>query len=497
MSSNLSNSTASKSRLGSFDPSVILLPIFIGFLRTAPFAVPFAMFLGAEFGLTNNHPAPNVWALAPIGAIAFWSVRWLPKLLKDQRVFNIALVLIGIGCWIIWMALEPQWHVGDVLRDPISMAAGRGQFGWIFVVTIVYWFMTLRMAMDEREQSSEGVRGIMVRSLAIVLGGVLLAGIVGDDIGDAGLSAGYIALPIALVSGIGAVGLSEMATTRATARRRGTTVPGWNRWGRTFVGTAAIILVITFVAALVFGPGFLGLVIDTLRTAWQGIATVLLWIIYGLVYVIFYIIRGIMWLFNLLFDTSMEPMEMPQMPGAVEPEAAEPIEQAEPGPWKYAGLARFGGIVALVIIGLLILSRFVKFRNTDADANADEERSSVFSGSLLKNQLRNLFKRRSQAERPRKLDLASDPETVRDSMVYLQVLAERLGIGRIAHETPHDFTNRLALDWPSLADPLAEINRRYERARYGETEEDRNAVVAAWQQVWADRKVIPGATGGD
>lgn len=315
MSSNPSSLTASRNWASRLDPSVILMPIFLGFLRAAPFVPFIEMFLNPHFGLSNGYQAPNGWALAAIGALGFWSVRFLPRRTRDPRVLNLLLLLIGIVSWTIWMALEPQWHFGEVLRDPITMVSGNGRFAWTFIITLIFWILTLRLALDEREQSSEGVRGIMARSLVAIFIAIILAASVGGEMGDAGLSAAYIALPIALISGIGAVGLSEMVATRTAARRRGATVPGWSRWGRTFLGSAALMLVITFVAALMFGPGFLGLVLDSLATLWSGIATVILWVMYGVVYAIYLIVTGVLWLINLLFGTDVQPMEMPQMAG--------------------------------------------------------------------------------------------------------------------------------------------------------------------------------------
>ena len=251
---------------------------------------------------------------------------------------------------------------------------------------------------------------------------------------------------------------------------------------------------LTFAAALVFGPGFLSLVIDTIATIWHGISTVIIWIMYGVVYVIFWVVKGVVWLFNLLFDTNVEPMEMPQMGQQATPELMEEMPEEESEPWKYAGLLKFGGIVALVAVGLLILSRFARFRSRDTDANADEERTSVFSGSMLRDQLRNLFRRGPHDEKPRRIDLASDPPSVRESMLYLQVLAARLEMPRLEFETPHDFVSRLSESWPTLEAPLAEMNRRYERARYGEREEDREAVVKAWREIWLHHAENPRLT---
>lgn len=489
MLSNLSNSTAS--RPGWRDPSSILLPIFIGAMRAAPYAAFFAMFLGEDFGLSGGLPAPTAWALAAISAVAFWSARLLPKAIRHSMALNITLVLLGILCWVVWMWLEPHWDIELILRNPLAIANEHGQFAWTFLIAMVFWFVSLRIALDEREQSSEAVRGMMVRSLIAVLVGTMIAGFVGGEKGDDGLRAAFVALPVALVAGVGAVGMSEMASTRAAARRRGTSVPGWNRWARSFAGTAAILLAITFVAALILGPGFIDLVLDAMRTVWQAIAQVILWVLTAIVYVFVYIYRGIAWLFSQFFDTELPPIEVPQQEEMAGTPPPMEQETGETEPLWFARYLRFGAVALIVVIGLALLTRFARFRSRESDGDVDEERSSVFSGKQLRDQLRNLFRRGQGVEKPRKLNLASDPPTVRDSMLYLQVLAERLGTPRRPAETPHDFTARLRNEWSTLDDPLAEINRRYERARYGETEEDRAAVVAAWRQIWTAKQQDP------
>ncbi len=304
-----------------------------------------------------------------------------------------------------------------------------------------------------------------------------------------------MAVPIALVAGVGAVGMSEMASTRAIARRRGTTVPGWNRWARSFAGTATILLLITFVFALILGPGFIGIVVDVLAAIWRGFATLLLWVLYGIVYAFVMIYRAIAWFLSQFFDTTIPQMEVPEMGQQGTPTTTDYGEQPEPEPWWFAPYLRFGALVAVVLVALALLVRFARYRLAPVDVDHDEERSSVFSGSLLRQQIRNLFRRKSGAEKPRRLDLASDPATVRESMLYLQVLAARLGTPRHPAETPHDFTERLRSQWSTLDAPLREINTRYERVRYGETEEDRTAVVTAWRTIWEHHRLDEAALG--
>ncbi|MCO5228142.1 MAG: DUF4129 domain-containing protein [Thermomicrobiales bacterium] len=488
MQSSQSSSPASRQRPPWFDPTFTLLPIFVGVLRAAPLAPFVAMFLGPDFGLSSGLEAPNVWALAILCAVAFWSTRLLPMVIKNEIALNLSYLALGIIGWIVWMALEPDWPIMDVLRNPLTIIGSNGHFVWPFLIAMILWILTLRLALDQRERSSEGVREILMRGVLALLAGVVLASIIGGEMGQDGIHASIRALPAVLVAGIGAVGISEMGETRAAARRRGTIVPSWSRWFRTFSGSAAILLLIVFVAILVLGPGFIDFVLDAIRATWNVTAMVILGIAYALIYAVVYIYRAIAWFLGLFFDFEMAPIEMDsQESGQATPGPGDP-PAAQIGEFPAGEIVRIVAIVGVLIIGAAILFRIVANRNQDPDSETEEERESVFSGSLLRNQLRNLFKRKPGAERPRKLDLASDPASVREGMLYLQVLAQRFDIGRDIAETSHDFTSRLADQWPNLGEPLVELNRRYERARYGETEEDRAAVVSAWREIWRDRQ---------
>lgn len=488
MQSSQSSSPVSSKRPPWFDPTFTLLPIFLGVLRAAPLAPFVAMFLGPKFGLSSGHEAPNVWALAVLCAIAFWSTRLLPLVIKNNAVVNISYLVLGVVGWIAWMGLEPDWDISDVLRNPLTLITSNGHFVWTFLLAMVLWILTLRLALDQRERSSEGVREIMMRGLAALLTGVVLASVIGGEMGEAGIHASIRALPAVLVAGVGAVGIGEMGETRAAARRRGTVVPSWSRWFRTFSGSAAILLLVVFVAILILGPGFIDLVLEAIKATWNVIAVVILWIAYAVIYTVVYIYRGIAWFLGLFFDFETKPMELPEQDTSSGTPPPGDLPAAQVGEFPAGELVRIVIVVGVLLFGALLLFRIVRHRSPDPDGNAEEERESVFSGSLLRNQLRNLFKRKPGAERARKLDLNSDPISVREGMLYLQVLAERMDIGRETSETAHDFTERLSEDWPHLRDQLQEINRRYERARYGETEEDRSAVVTAWREIWRDRE---------
>lgn len=495
MRSNPSSSPDSAKRFTIPDPPALLMPLLLGLLRAAPWAAFFSMFLGPEFGMSQGREAPWVWALALISALGFWSVRFLPRVIKNETVFNLLLVGIGIAAWVVWMSFSPGWQLTSLEGSGLGMVGKNGRLIWMFIIAMVFWFLTLRLALDEREQSADAVRGILTRSLVAIVVSIALAASIGGAQGEAGLRQAFIALPVALVSGVGAVGMSEMASTRALARKRGTTVPGWDRWLRVFIGTSIVLLAITLVAAIVFGPGFVSFVLDALRTVWQGVATVLLWILYGIVYAMVYIAQAVAWLLNRFFDLSLEVPEPPPMApaGTPEPILDQPAETTDGGPWL--DLAKLGLIGIVLLIGTALLFRFARFRARGSDADADEERTSVFSGKLIRDQLRNLFRRRGDHQRPRKLDLAQDPTSVREAMLYMQTLAARLDIPRELSHTPQDFSRRLQAAWPNVRSEVTAITALYENVRYGETERDRRDAVSAWRGIWQDRKDMPNAAG--
>ncbi len=141
-----------------------------------------------------------------------------------------------------------------------------------------------------------------------------------------------------------------------------------------------------------------------------------------------------------------------------------------------------GGLVLSVIFLLFRVSR--RGRSDEDIPVGDEERSSVFSADLAREQLRNLFRRGQRGPRLRRLDLESEPSSVRESWRYLQVLAMRQEVGRKEAETPQDFAARLRAAWPGTGGSLNDLVQRYERSRYGEIESEGDATAA--RDDWAD-----------
>lgn len=470
-------------------PTLILLPVLVALLGAAAIAPLIEMFLGEHFGLSGGRDAPWPWALALLGLAAFWCGRLLESGKLSSKASSTAAVVCGAIAIVLWWVLEPNYDPGALLSDPISLVNENGYLITPLLIGIGVWVQGLRYAYDPGHFSAEEIRGSVRRSWLILGGTIVFAAMIGGNIGNAGIAAARLAVPLAMIASAGAVAAAEMESTRRLAFRRGSTAPGWERFGRLFAGLVVAILLLTGVVALFLGPGVLEAVVAGMSAVFRAFGTLLLWFMYAVVYVLYIIYRVIAWVVNAIFGDILGPMEPPdlgQQTAGPEQEMMEPVE-GEGTP--YATLLRWIGLIIGLIIAVAIIFYLARPRkDLIEDIDADEERTSIFSASLARQQLRDLFRRKPKAERPRKLNLESTPGSVREAMLYLQVLATRQYVGRRESETPADFARRLAKEWPAVDGPLQELRTRYEIARYGETEIDRNRAIDAWRAIWSHRK---------
>lgn len=495
MSSNASSSPASPERrfpggaLRQQWPTLIVLPALIALLGAATISPLINLFLGESFGISGGREAPWPWAFAIIGLLAFWSAKAIGRLHLSLKASAALLFALGLATTALWWALEPAYDLAPVLRNPVSLVHGNGHLVVPLLIAMGVWYQGLRYAFDSGLFVPEEIRGHVQRSWAILAGSIVLSAIIGGDTGDGGIAAAGIAVPVAMVCSAGAVAASEVNNTRGLARLRGSTAPGWDRWARLFAGIVIGSVLVTAIAALLLGPGALDLVMEGLRGVLRAFGVALYWLMFGVVYALYWIYRFVSWILNSLFGDFLPEMQLPEMQQAppVEREMVEPQVETDESP--YATMLRLLALgIALIVVAIIVFRLTRQAGPGESDGDPDEARESVFSPSLARQQLRDLFWRKPKPERPRKLDLDRPPQSVREGMLYLQVLASRQRVARVGAETPADFTRRLASEWPGVADPLQVVRDRYELARYGETEQDRAAVVDAWRIIWQHRK---------
>lgn len=466
-------------------PVIMVLPALLAFLGAAVLSPWVVMVLHPNFGMTAGHDTPWPWALAVIGVVAFWLTRLMVRRNVDHRIATPLLIVLGLVALGIWMELEPDYDFTAVMRNPASLVNAQGYMIPAMIIGLGVWIQAIRTAMDTSHLAPEVIRERVVRSWVALIVAIILGSVVNNTIGADGVRQALQALPVAVICGVSAVALAEFRQTRAIARERGLTAPGWDRWTRVFGGTVVALLVVTLIGLVIIGPGMLAGVVGGLKGLFSLFGRALVLVLYAIVYVLYYTYRGIAWLLSLL-GIHLGTPELPQMnrpefgqqQGPMLPEQEDPSVIPYLTEIKWAALI-FGVILAGVIVWYLSHHR----SSSEAGEPIDEDRANVFSGALLRNQIRDFFRRGSGAEKPRTLNLAADPASVREAMLFLQVLAGRRNLGRADDETPADFASRLAREWPAVNGPLDRLRATYERVRYGETEEDRQQAVEAWRAI--------------
>lgn len=469
-------------------PTIILLPIFLGMLLAAAAAPYVSMFLGPQFGLSNGREAPWPWALVGVVAIGMWLASAIEHGKLGVTVQSIVLFVAGIVVVLGWFAIDPNWDVMPLVRRPWTLVTDNGHFFMPVFLGLVAWVVALRWVFDRTGESAVSTRERVSHTWIVLIVGVVMAAMIGDDIGEAGMRTVFVAIPVAIIGSIGAMGVTEMRSTRSAAIMRGTAAPGWDRWARIFAGTTVALLLITLVGALLLGPDFVRLVLDGVKVLWNAIATVLLWIVYAIIWVFAQIYNFLARFLSGLFGEVTIP-EIPMEEGTPEGTPT-PMEPGEPAEFPWATQARWAGVgLALLVLFLAIMSAR-RFMQKDPEGEITEERTRIFSTDLARRQLRNLFRRGDREERARKLNLDDEPGSVRETMLFLQVLAARQYVPRASSETARDFTARLSSAWLGLEAPFADLADLYERTRYGETDADREQAVAAWRTIYAARRDV-------
>ena len=509
MSSNVSPSTGSSELAPRFTPPSrrssrgwrswpieVFLPIAFAALLAATSAPLMHMLLGDAFGLTGGRTSPSVFGLGFVILIGCWGSRLLDRILTGKRaLFVTGSVLLWFLSFIVWFAIQPDYDLVGLLEHPASLSSERGYFVIPLFLSLGAWWIGSQVALDAGRLHPEETRGLVTRCWLILTGSIVLAALVGDQAGDDAIRAATLAVPVAMIASVALVAGVEIEGTRQIARRRGSQIPGWKRWYRLVGGFSAGILVFSLILLVLLSPSAMEAILDAIVTAVRWVGWLLGYVIYAVIYLLYWVIKGISWLVNLIFGDVVPQIQAPESPAMPAQEQIE-IQQNEPEPVPYADLLRWIGIgIALIVVGLVIFRMTRSSGGDDGEGALEEERDSVFSSDLAKKQLRDLFRRRHGPAAPKRLDLDHPPSTPREAMIYLEVLAQREGIARETGETPWDFAERLRGAWPGTGGALNDLVGTYNPVRYGEGLDDPDpSLAAAWREIWTQRKPFAEAT---
>jgi hypothetical protein len=479
-------------------PTLVMIPILIGILHTCAWSLLMELFLHESFGLSGGNPAPWPGAIAVIFVASFWCNRFIARL----PLGTYASQAVTLGCWVVawlaWIALEPAYRDTTAWSHPGQFVQSEAYLIMPLLISMVVWWVGLLYASGIASISAEDIRTTVQRDWLVLVASILLAALVDGSSGDDALAMARIAVPLQIITSLALVAGAEVESTRRMAQRRGALAPGWGRWARLVGGLALGVLLLTLVVLAVLSPGALNAVVSGIAFTAKLVGTVIGYILLAVVWAIFQVIilitNGLEAIFGDLFGPVPQPNPPTQPPMDMEQFRT---DNGEVRTWEYAVLLRWVALAIVIAVAAVLLFRFTRRSASEEDGEGiDEQRDSVFSADLARQQLRDLFRRRHRGRKPPRLDLARPPGSVREAMVYLETLAVRQGVGRNPEETSGDFAARLRAVWPGSSPPLVDFPRRYDRVRYGEEPDeagsaDHEAALRDWQGIWRLREEAP------
>ncbi len=475
-------------------PTLILIPGLVATLHSCAYAVLINLFLGPTFGLSGGHSAPWPGAIGVVFLLSFWTNRLLGRWERSGIVGQVLTFLTWVVVWLGWIAIDPAFNETTFWSHPDRLVRDDAWLIPPLLISLVAWWLGLVYAANIASISAEELRTSVQRDWMVLFGSIIMAAIIGGEAGTAGLDAARFAVPLQLLVSVALIAGAETEVTRRMAFRRGAAAPGWGRWFRLVSAVGAGIIILTVLVLALLSPGALDAIMAGIVTLLRWVGFVLQYILFAIVWTLFTILGAIARLFNYLFGDMFGPVQPPVMPAAPQMEGVDQMEvQEEGGAWEYAYLLRWGVLGAVILTVVVVLFRLTRRGESEADDGiVDEQRESVFSTDLARQQLRDLFRRRPRDTPPLRLDLDTPPADLREAMVYLEVLARRQGEGRQPDETPDDFAARLRAHWSGVSAPLVQFPQQYNRARYGEQSQPGDAELAArtWTQIWTIRKTV-------
>ncbi|MGC4191986.1 MAG: DUF4129 domain-containing protein [Thermomicrobiales bacterium] len=475
--------------------TAIAFPILLAMLVGSAAAPLIHLFLNPDFGLTADRPTPSMLGFAFVGLVGFWSTRFLEPRVRGRSTWAIVSVLLWAASVSIWLLVQPHYDFLAFLRDPATLVNEHGYLVVPLFLSFGAWWIGARYGFDVDRFMPEELRGLVQRCWLVLVASIILAAMVRGAAGQSAIDAARLAVPVCMMASVALIAGAEVDSTRRLSRRRGGDVPGWGRWYRLSGGFALAILVLSAIVLGILSPGAIRAILEMIQAGLRGVGWVLGYVLYAIVYVVYVVFRTVAMLLEWLFGFTFKPILPPEMPHQDDQQQPAPPDQ-QPGASPYADLLRWVAIgVAVVVVGIIILRLTRRQSAADDEGIVDEERESVFSSDLAKRQLRDLFRRRSAPPPPVRLDLDRPPGTAREAMVYLEVLANREGIGRREDETSVDFIARLRAEWAGTGGSLGDLLATYQPVRYGERSDEpgggfRKQAASAWSGIWAIRRAV-------
>lgn len=501
----------------------LLLPALVGVMRFC-WIWPWMLMLQGFLSPSLDMPLMAPWMVVALPMFSFTFARWTMPTLSERRNFrrtnqirqHIATFGFAAILFLLWLRfLRPEFWLVD-LRWLI--AAGYDLIYWDAIpvevpATLLFLllgiFLWLRGALDGHGQyrHEEIWRAFLFGGAALVLFAWIVppgpaveqSGAAGDPYTSAGgqLSNSIWLMLLFAASGLSGLGVANLGKSGGWRRRARVAKLIPNRgWMVGIAMTICVMLGMALLVGLVIQPEDAAILWKALGLIWQGVSTVLIWIITIIAYPIFILVEYLIRLLRSLFgdrsqETEGNELAQPPTPEPM-PEPPERAVEAMPEPFRWVALL----VVAagVFIIFMLVLRQL----RSSPEEESDEVRESVLTTSLLQSQLAELWARlRSRFGPPPEepdpfLSLEGESDTRRlIRLIYQRLLeaAQMRNAPRLQGETPNTYGGRLAAR-PGFEGGLVQtITDAYDEARYGDeppSEKTASAAAEAWQEMVSD-----------
>lgn len=498
----------------------VLLPALVGVMRFC-WIWPWMLLLQGFLSPSLSAPLMSPWMVIILPMVSFTFARWTMPTLAERRSFrrtnqirqHIATFGFAAILFLLWLRfLRPEFWLVD-LRWLI--AAGYDLIYWDAVPvevpgTLLFLllgiFLWLRGALDGHGQyrHDEIWRAFLSGGAALaIFAWILPPGPAGGQTGAAGspytAAGGQLSNSIWLLllfagSGLAGLGVANLGKSGGWRRRARVSKLIPNRGWMVGIGvTILVMLGMALLVGLIIQPEDAAILWKALGIIWQGVSTVLIWIITIVAYPIFMLIEYLIRLLRSLFGEREQEAPVNEFAQAPTPEPMpEPPEravEAMPEPFRWVALVVVA--IGVFIIFMLVLRQL----RSRPEEESDEVRESVLTASLLQSQLAELWARlRSRFGPPPEepdpfLSLEGESDTRRlIRLIYQRMLeaAHWRNAPRLQGETPSRFGVRLAEE-PGFEGGLVQtITGAYDEARYGDvppSEQTASAAAEAWQEM--------------
>ncbi len=275
-----------------------------------------------------------------------------------------------------------------------------------------------------------------------------------------------------------AIGLATMAIANLQSARRfeGSRTDQAIAVNRYWLGTVVAVIGAVLLAGLLLGqlftPGIMTWILEKLAIVWEWLARLLVFVLMIVAYPILMLLE---WLVKVISQGRRPNDQPPINPLPSFAEQFRDLEQGRPStisPQVYMGLQVLAGLLAVAVIVLIFALAFRRFK-TLLEEDVEETRELIFSVDLLKEQLAQLFGRKTKGDgiepEPFVSIVGDDPRAqIRRAYQALLAWATEQGMPRLPGQTSNEYLLSLSNAWPIYGEPISILTAAYLQARYSD-----------------------------